>query len=79
MALTFSTLQGLLSALGAAVRAKIRQAAGTQSLLTIKARRERTVAALQQAALAIDAAAKLAKGKLVKFCGCFSSGSVDRY
>ena len=45
------------------MRAKIRQAAGTQSLLTIKARRERAVAALQQAALAIDAASKLAKGE----------------
>lgn len=55
-------MQGLLSAMGAAVRAKIRLAAGTQSLLTRKAQRERAVASLQQAALAIDAASKLARG-----------------
>lgn len=51
--------------MGAAVRAKMRQAAGTQSLLTIKSKRERAVAALQQAAIALDAASKLAKGRLV--------------
>lgn len=45
------------------MRAKIRQAAGTQSLLSSKAKRERAVAALQQGAIAIDAASRLTKGK----------------
>lgn len=45
----------------AGVRAKIRQAAGTQTMLTIKSKRERAVAALQEAAIALDAADNLAR------------------
>lgn len=55
-------MQGLLSAMGASVRAKSRQAAGTQSLLSSRAKRERNIAALQDAAIAIDAAHALANG-----------------
>ena len=49
--------------MGASVRAKTRQAASSQSLLSIKAKRERIIAALQEAGIAIGAAVEVAKGK----------------
>lgn len=56
-------LQGLLAAMGASVRAKSRQAAGSQSLLSSKAKRLRDLAALHDAEVAIGAAHELANGK----------------
>ena len=49
--------------MGASVRAKTRQAASSQSLLSIKAKRERAIAALQEAGVAIGAAVEVAKGE----------------
>lgn len=49
--------------MGAAVRSKSRQAAGSQSLLSSRAKRDRGLAALRDAGVAIDAAYALADGQ----------------
>jgi hypothetical protein len=54
--------QGLLAAMGAAVRAKLRGAQAAQPRLQSRGRRERAQAALLDAAAAIQAAQELTQG-----------------
>ena len=48
--------------MNASIRANMRAAAGNQGLLTLKAKRERAIAALQDAAVAVDGASAIVKG-----------------
>lgn len=65
-------IQGLLEAMAASIRAKMRQAAGNQGILSLRGKRERTIAALQDAAVAVDGAIGIAKGA-PSFQSCIKS------